>query len=50
MWSATHRSKALDKSYKFVLDLIAVRGLHKKLCAFKVAGVRTIRISGLLEF
>jgi hypothetical protein len=30
-WSATHRWKALDKSYKFALDLIPIKGLSKEL-------------------
>ncbi len=30
-WSATHHWKALDKSYKFALDLIPIEGLNKKL-------------------
>jgi hypothetical protein len=29
--SATHRWKALDKSYKFALDLIPIGGLSKEL-------------------
>jgi hypothetical protein len=29
------------------LDLIAIGGLHKKLCALKVAGVPVVAISGL---
>jgi hypothetical protein len=27
---------------KLVLDLITIKGLHKKLCAFKVVGVPTV--------
>ncbi len=30
-WSATHHWKALDKSYKFALDLIPIGGLSKVL-------------------
>jgi hypothetical protein len=30
-WSATHHSKALDKSYNHALDLIPIGGLSKKL-------------------
>jgi hypothetical protein len=41
----TYRWKALDKEYNFASDLIAIRGLHKKLCALKVAGVLAIVIS-----
>jgi hypothetical protein len=44
---ATYRSKALDKRYNFALDLIAIGGLHKTLCAFKVVGVPVVAISGL---
>jgi hypothetical protein len=39
--------KALDKGYNFALDRIAIGGLHKKLCTFKVAGVLVVAISGL---
>jgi hypothetical protein len=28
-WSATHRWKALEESYKFALDLIPIKGLNK---------------------
>jgi hypothetical protein len=38
-WSVTHHWKALEESYKFVLDLIPIGGLSKKLCPCKVAGV-----------
>jgi hypothetical protein len=38
--------KALDEGYYFALDLIAIGGLHKKLCALKVAGVLAVTISG----
>jgi hypothetical protein len=44
---ATYFWKALDKGYNFASNLIAIRGLHKKLCALKVAGVLVVRISGL---
>jgi hypothetical protein len=47
-WSATHRWKALEKSYKFVLDLIPIRGLSRELWVPKVPGVQTRTISGLL--
>ncbi len=30
-WSATHCWKALDKSYKFALDLIPIEGMSKEL-------------------
>jgi hypothetical protein len=45
---ATYRWKALDKGYNFSSDRIAIGGLQKKLCAFKVAGVPIVAISGLL--
>ncbi len=44
---ATYRWKALDESYNFASDRIAIGALHKKLCAFKVPGVPTGGISGL---
>jgi hypothetical protein len=46
-WRATYCWKALDKDYNFTLDLITIRGLHAKLWAPKVAGVRTMGISRL---
>jgi hypothetical protein len=46
-WSATQHWKDLDEGYNFALDLIAIGGLHRKLCAFKVARVPTVGISGL---
>jgi hypothetical protein len=39
--------KALDKGYKFALDLIWIRGLHAKLWAPKIAKVSTLIILGL---
>jgi hypothetical protein len=44
---ATYRWKALDESYNFSLDRIAIRGLLAKLCSSKVAGVPFGAISGL---
>jgi hypothetical protein len=44
---ATYRWKALDEGYNFSLDRIAIKGLQKKLCAFKVPGVLVGGISGL---
>ncbi len=44
---ATYCLKTLDKGYNFALDLIAIRGLHRKLCGLKVVGVRTMGILGL---
>jgi hypothetical protein len=45
--SATHRWKILNEGYNFALDLIAIGGLHKKLCALKVARVPVVGISRL---
>jgi hypothetical protein len=39
--------KALDDGYNFASDLISIRGLHAKLWAFKVVGIRVVGISGL---
>jgi hypothetical protein len=47
-WSATCCWKALNKSYKFALDLIPIRGLSKELCLCKVVRVQTGIVSGLL--
>jgi hypothetical protein len=44
---ATYRWKALNKGYNFSLNLIAIGGLNKKLCALKVAGVPVVGILGL---
>jgi hypothetical protein len=46
-WRATYFLKALDEGYNFSLDLISIRGLHTKLWVPKIAGVPTLRISGL---
>jgi len=46
-WSATHRWKALNESYKFASDLISIRGLNKELWTHKVPGVQTGIVSGL---
>ncbi len=43
----TYHWKALDKGYNFASYRVAIGGLHKKLCALKVAGVPTDAISGL---
>jgi len=48
-WSATHRWKAFEKSYKFALDLIPIKGLSWELWASKVSGVQTGTILGLLR-
>ncbi len=47
MQRATYHWKALDKGYNFASDHIAIGGLHKKLCALKVAGVPIDAISRL---
>ncbi len=39
--------KLLDKGYNFALDLTAIKGLYRKLCALKVVGVLILGISGL---
>ncbi len=46
-WRATYCWKALDEGYKFAWDLIAITGLHKKLCALKFTRVPVVAISGL---
>jgi hypothetical protein len=44
---ATYRWKALDESYKFASDRVAIWGLLAKLCGFKVAGVLASAVSGV---
>jgi hypothetical protein len=44
---ATYRWKALNEGYNFALELIAIGGLHKKLCTLKVVGVPDVGILGL---
>jgi len=39
--------EAFDEGYNFASNLIAIRGLHAKLWARKVAGVLVVRILGL---
>jgi hypothetical protein len=46
-WSATYHWKDFEEGYNFASNLIAIRGLHKKLCSLKVAGVLVVGISGL---
>jgi hypothetical protein len=46
-WLATYRWKALDESYNFASDRVAIRGLLAKLCGFKIAGVLAGAVSGL---
>jgi hypothetical protein len=47
-WSAIHRWKDLEESYRFALDLIPIRDLSKELWPCKVPGVQTGTISRLL--
>jgi hypothetical protein len=47
-WSVTHRWKDLEESYKFALDVVAIRGLSWELWALKVSGIQSGTISGLL--
>ncbi len=44
---ATCRWKAFNKTYNFAWDLIAIEGLHAKLCASKVVKVPVVGISRL---
>jgi hypothetical protein len=44
----TYRWKDFNKGYNFALDLTAIKGLHTKLWAPKVAKVPTMGISGSL--
>ncbi len=46
-WHGTYYWNALEKGYNFASDLIMIRGPHKKLCAFKVARVLVVAVSGL---
>jgi hypothetical protein len=46
-WSAAHRWKALDESYKFALDLVSIRGRSKELWCRKIPGVQVGTVSGL---
>jgi hypothetical protein len=46
-WHATYHWKVLKEGYSFVLNLISIEGLHRTLCAPKVARVPTLGISGL---
>jgi hypothetical protein len=47
-WSATHRWKALEESYKFASDIIPIGGMSWELWAPKVSGVQTGTDSRLL--
>jgi len=46
-WSVTHRWKALNEGYKFVSDLVLIRGQGEKLWAPKALGVQIGTVSGL---
>jgi hypothetical protein len=46
-WCATYHWKALDEGYNFSIDLIAIKGLHAKLCTPKVVRVPIVGILGL---
>jgi hypothetical protein len=46
-WCATYHWKVLNERYNFALDFITIVGMHKKLCALKVAGVLNVGILGL---
>ncbi len=46
-WHATYCWKALNKGYKFALNLTSIRDLHTKLWGPKVVGVTTMGILGL---
>jgi hypothetical protein len=42
----TYRWRALNKGYNFALDLVVIRGFHKKLCTLKVA---RILVGGMIK-
>jgi hypothetical protein len=46
-WSATHRWKVLNESYKFASDLIPIQDLSKELWTHKIPRVQTGTVSGL---
>jgi hypothetical protein len=46
-WRARYHWKTLNRGYNFALDLIAIKGLHMKLCALKVARIPVVGILGL---
>jgi hypothetical protein len=46
-WRVTYFWKVFDKNYNFSLELVSIRGLHKKLWAFKVVKVPILGISKL---
>jgi hypothetical protein len=39
--------ESFHKGYNFAPNLIAIGGLHRKLCVLKVAGIPTVGILGL---
>jgi hypothetical protein len=43
----TYPWKGFNEGYNFALDFIMIKGLHVKLCAFKVVRIPTVGISGL---
>jgi len=47
-WSATHRWKALEESYKFASELVPIRGLSRELWVPKVPGVQFRTVLRLL--
>ncbi len=49
MWRrrATYRWKSFNEGYNFASNLITIGGLHRKLCAPKVARIPIVGISGL---
>jgi hypothetical protein len=46
-WCATYCWTPLEQGYNFALDLIAIGGLHAKLCTPKITGVPVVGILGL---
>jgi hypothetical protein len=46
-WHATYRWKDLNEDYNFILDLIAIEGLHVELWAPKVVRILAMGIPGL---
>jgi hypothetical protein len=46
-WHATYCWKALNDSYNFSLDFIAIRSLHEKLWGPKIARIQMVKISKL---
>jgi len=46
-WRATYHWKSFNKGYNFALNLISIKGLHKKLWTPKVTEIVVVGISGL---